>query len=75
MFDKFHEECGVFAIYGHQEAANMANLGIFALQHRGQESAGIASADGAALQTLPPMLARFWIWWLPIIRPASTIAG
>lgn len=47
MFDKFHEECGVFAIYGHQEAANMANLGIFALQHRGQESAGIASADGA----------------------------
>ncbi|MFN7939328.1 MAG: amidophosphoribosyltransferase [Bryobacteraceae bacterium] len=47
MFDKFHEECGVFAIYGHPEAANMANLGIFALQHRGQESAGIASADGA----------------------------
>jgi len=47
MFDKFHEECGVFAIYGHPEAANMANLGIFALQHRGEESAGIASADGA----------------------------
>lgn len=44
-FDKFREECGVFAIYGHPEAANMANLGIFSLQHRGQESAGIASAD------------------------------
>lgn len=46
MFDKFHEECGVFAIYGHPEASNMANLGIYALQHRGQESAGIASTDG-----------------------------
>jgi amidophosphoribosyltransferase len=44
-FDKFREECGVFGIYGHPEAANMANLGIFSLQHRGQESAGIASAD------------------------------
>src|SRR5262249_31189005 len=44
MFDKFREECGVFAIYGHPEAANIANLGIFALQHRGQESAGIASS-------------------------------
>lgn len=47
MFDKFHEECGVFAVYGHPEAANVADLGIFALQHRGQESAGIASSDGA----------------------------
>lgn len=47
MFDKFHEECGVFAIFGHPEAANMANLGIHALQHRGQESAGIAASDGA----------------------------
>lgn len=46
MFDKFHEECGVFAIYGHPEASNMAYLGLHALQHRGQESAGIASCDG-----------------------------
>ena len=45
MFDKFHEECGVVGIYGHDEAANLANLGIFTLQHRGQESAGVASAD------------------------------
>src|SRR6476469_5451971 len=44
MFDKFHDECGVFAIYGHPEAANVAYLGLYALQHRGQESAGIASA-------------------------------
>ncbi len=43
--DKFHEECGVVAIYGHPEAANLAYLGLYALQHRGQESAGIASVD------------------------------
>ncbi len=44
--DKLHEECGVFAIYGHPEAANLSYLGLYALQHRGQESAGIASCDG-----------------------------
>jgi amidophosphoribosyltransferase len=46
MFDKFHEECGVIAIYGHPEAAKMAYLGLYALQHRGQESAGICTTDG-----------------------------
>ena len=46
MFDKFHEECGVFGIVGHPEAANMTYLGLYALQHRGQESAGIAASDG-----------------------------
>jgi amidophosphoribosyltransferase len=46
MFDKFREECGVFGIFGHPEAANLTYLGLFALQHRGQESAGIAVADG-----------------------------
>ncbi len=46
MFDKFHEECGVFGIFGHPEAANMTYLGLYALQHRGQESAGIAASDG-----------------------------
>jgi amidophosphoribosyltransferase len=40
------EECGVFAVYGHEEAARVAFFGLFALQHRGQESAGIAVADG-----------------------------
>jgi amidophosphoribosyltransferase len=44
--DKFREECGVFGIYGHPESANMAYLGLHALQHRGQESAGIATMDG-----------------------------
>src|SRR5580693_4352196 len=46
MFDKFHEECGVVAICGHPEAAKMAYLGLYALQHRGQESAGICTSDG-----------------------------
>jgi amidophosphoribosyltransferase len=42
----FKDECGVFGIFGHSEAANMTYLGLYALQHRGQESAGIAAADG-----------------------------
>ena len=46
MFDKFKDECGVFGIFGHAEAANLTYLGLYALQHRGQESAGIASSDG-----------------------------
>lgn len=46
MLDKFKDECGVFGIFGHPEAANMTYLGLYALQHRGQESAGIAAADG-----------------------------
>src|SRR3989475_9609257 len=46
MLDKFKDECGVFGIFGHPEAANMAYLGLYALQHRGQESAGIAASDG-----------------------------
>src|SRR5690606_529942 len=47
--DKLREECGVFGIYGHTEAANLTYLGLYALQHRGQESAGIASSDGVRL--------------------------
>jgi amidophosphoribosyltransferase len=49
MFDKLKEECGVFGIHGHPEAANMAYLGLYALQHRGQESAGIATSDNVRL--------------------------
>src|SRR5579862_5781059 len=47
--DHFHDHCGVFGILGHPEAAKLAYLGIYGLQHRGQESAGIASSDGADL--------------------------
>ncbi len=45
--DHFRDHCGVFGVFGHPEAAKMAYLGLYALQHRGQESAGIASTDGA----------------------------
>lgn len=44
--DKFREECGVFGIWDHLEASNLTYLGLYALQHRGQESAGIATTDG-----------------------------
>jgi len=44
-WDKLGEECGIFSIVGHPEAARMAYLGLYALQHRGQESAGIVSSD------------------------------
>ncbi|MDA2930521.1 amidophosphoribosyltransferase [Acidobacteria bacterium AH-259-O06] len=47
--DKFHDECGVFGIAAHQEAAQHTYLGLYALQHRGQESAGIVSSDGSRL--------------------------
>ncbi len=40
------EECGIFAVYGHEEAAKLAYFGLYALQHRGQESAGIVTSDG-----------------------------
>src|SRR5437764_4295193 len=44
--DKFRDECGVVAIYSHPEAETLAYLGLHALQHRGQESAGIVTSDG-----------------------------
>ena len=47
--DKFHDECGLFGVFNHTEAANLAYLGLYALQHRGQESAGIAATDGTGL--------------------------
>jgi amidophosphoribosyltransferase len=46
MFDKFNDECAIFGLSGHTEASNLAYLGLYAMQHRGQESAGIAAADG-----------------------------
>jgi len=45
--DQLHEECGVFGILGHEDAATLTALGLHALQHRGQEAAGIVSYDGA----------------------------
>jgi len=53
--DKLHEECGVFAIYGHPEASNLTYLGLYALQHRGQESAGIATSDRREIRCFKSM--------------------
>ena len=47
--DHFHDECGVFGIFGAEEASNLTYLGLHSLQHRGQESAGIVSTDGERL--------------------------
>ena len=46
--EHFRDECGVFGIHGHDEAAHIVYLGLYALQHRGQESAGMASSNGEA---------------------------
>src|ERR1044072_1855429 len=53
--DKFKDECGVFGIFGHPEAANMTYLGLYALQHRGQESAGIAASDNGYVRVSKAM--------------------
>jgi amidophosphoribosyltransferase len=55
MMDKLREECGVFGIYNHPEAANLTYLGLYALQHRGQESAGIVASDGQRLRAVREM--------------------
>ena len=55
MFDKFKDECGVFGVYGHAEASKLTYLGLYSLQHRGQESAGIASADGDRVRVVKKM--------------------
>ena len=49
MLDKFKDECGVFGIFNHEDAARLTYLGLYALQHRGQESAGMVSSDGERL--------------------------
>ncbi len=54
-FDKLREECGVVAIHGHPDAARQSYLALYALQHRGQESAGIATADYTSLYNIKGM--------------------
>jgi amidophosphoribosyltransferase len=54
-FDKLREECGVMAVYNHSDAARLTYWGLYALQHRGQESAGIASADGQQVNDIKGM--------------------
>ena len=50
--DRLKEECGVFGVFGHTDAAELTALGLHALQHRGQEAAGLVS-EGAAIQKPP----------------------
>ncbi len=54
-FDKLREECGVMAIYNHPDAARLTYWGLYSLQHRGQESGGIASADGEHVHDIKGM--------------------
>jgi len=48
--DHFHDQCGLFGVFGHPEAAHLAYMGLYALQHRGQESAGLAVGDGTRIR-------------------------
>jgi amidophosphoribosyltransferase len=53
--DELKEECGIFGIFGHPEASSLTSLGLYALQHRGQESAGIAVGDGTRMRVVRGM--------------------
>ncbi len=71
MVDKFHDECGVVAIYGHPEASKLAYLGLYALQHRGQESAGISTSDGMHVHTVKQMGLVADIFTQPVLKQLS----
>jgi amidophosphoribosyltransferase len=77
MFDKFREECGVAAIYGHPEASKLAYLSLYALQHRGQESAGISTSDGNVISTKKSMGHVADIFTVPVLAelPGSMAIG
>ena len=53
--DELKEECGIFGIFGHPGASTLTSLGLYALQHRGQESAGIATGDGTRMKVVRGM--------------------
>jgi amidophosphoribosyltransferase len=53
--DHFKDQCGIFGVFGHGEASNLTYLGLYALQHRGQESAGIVASNGETLSTVRGM--------------------
>jgi amidophosphoribosyltransferase len=53
--DHFHDHCGIVGVYGHPEAAKLAYLGLYSIQHRGQESAGIAAAEANRLEIVKGM--------------------
>ena len=51
FLNKLNEKCGVFGVFGHKDASTLTTLGLHALQHRGQEGAGIVSYDGVNFHT------------------------
>lgn len=55
MVDSLHEECGVIGIWGHPNASRAAAMGLFAMQHRGQESSGVAATDGKEIRLMRQM--------------------
>jgi len=55
MSDSFRDHCGVVGVYGSKEAANLCYLGLYSLQHRGQESAGIVSSDQGSFYAVKDM--------------------
>ena len=55
MSDSIHEACGIFGIYNSHEAAELTYLGLYALQHRGQESSGMVVGDGERWQLIRRM--------------------
>ena len=69
MFDKFNDECAIFGIANHSEAANLAYLGLYAMQHRGQESAGIAVSNGR------PTSSSSLYWSICVSWPIGTRTG
>jgi amidophosphoribosyltransferase len=77
MLDKFREECGVAAIYGHPEASKLAYLALYQLQHRGQESAGISTSDGELIHTKKSMGHVAEIFTNPVLAdlPGSLAIG
>jgi amidophosphoribosyltransferase len=70
--DHFHDQCGVFAVFGHPEAAKLTYLGLYALQHRGQESAGIVASDGVGFRHHRSMGEVAEIFTEPVM---STLSG
>lgn len=77
LLDKLNEECGIFAVFGHPEASTLSYYGLHALQHRGQESAGICSTDGRSFNYFRNMgLAKevFTKDILPELRGSNAIA-
>ncbi len=75
--DKLHDACGIFGVYNHPEAANLTYLGLYALQHRGQESAGIVSSDGHTLHAYKGMGLVADIFTEPVLKtlPGNSAIG